>query len=65
VAPLSASSGKTTRHRLDRGGNRDAARALYLLAIGRLGRDARTQDYAARRTREGKSKPEIIRSLKR
>jgi transposase len=65
VAPVSASSGKTHRHRLSRGGNRDANRALYLLAIGRLGWDERTRAYADRRTREGKSKAEIIRCLKR
>lgn len=65
VAPVPASSGKTQRHRLSRSGNRDANRALYLLAIGRLGWDERTQAYAARRTREGKTKAEIIRCLKR
>ncbi len=65
VAPVPASSGKTHRHRLSRGGNRDANRALYLLAIGRLGWDERTRAYADRRTQEGKSKAEIIRCLKR
>ena len=65
VAPVPASSGKTQRHRLSRGGNRDANRALYLLAIGRLGWDERTRAYADRRTREGKTKAEIIRCLKR
>jgi transposase len=65
VAPLPASSGKTRRHRLSRGGNRDANRALYLLAVGRLGWDERTRAYAQRRTRDGKTKPEIIRCLKR
>jgi transposase len=65
VAPLPASSGKTQRHRLSRGGNRDANRALYLLAVGRLGWDARTRVYAERRTRDGKTKAEIIRCLKR
>lgn len=65
VAPVPASSGKTQRYRLNRGGNRDANRALYLLAIGRLGWDERTRTYADKRTREGKSKPEIIRCLKR
>jgi len=65
VAPVPASSGKTQRHRLSRGGNRDANRALYLLAIGRLGWDKRARAYADRRTREGKTKPEIIRCLKR
>jgi transposase len=65
VAPVPASSGKTQRHRLSRSGNRDANRALYLLAIGRLGWDERTRAYAERRTREGKTKAEIIRCLKR
>jgi transposase len=65
VAPVPASSGKTQRYRLNRGGNRDANRALYLLVIGRLGWDARTRAYAERRTREGKTKAEIIRCLKR
>jgi len=65
VAPLPASSGKTTRHRLSRGGNRDANRALYLLAVGRLSWDPRSRAYAARRTAEGLSKPEILRCLKR
>ncbi len=65
VAPVPASSGKTQRHRLSRGGNRDANRALYLLAVGRLGWDERTRAYAERRSREGKTKSEIIRCLKR
>src|SRR5918994_2697777 len=50
VAPIPASSGKTTRHRLSRGGDRDANRALYLLAIGRMSWDPRTRDYVTRRT---------------
>jgi transposase len=65
VAPIPASSGKTTRHRLNRGGNRDANRALHLLAVRRLAWDSRTRAYAARRTAQGKSKPEILRCLKR
>jgi transposase len=65
VAPIPASSGTTRRHRLNRGGNRDANRALYLLALGRLGRDPRTRAYAARRRAEGLSTPEILRCLKR
>lgn len=65
VAPIPASSGKTNRHRLNRAGNRDANRALYVLALGRLGYDERTRAYAARRTTEGKTKREIIRCLKR
>jgi transposase len=65
VAPIPASSGRTTRHRLNRGGDRDANRALYLIATGRMAWDLRTRAYVARRTAEGMSKPEIIRCLKR
>jgi transposase len=65
VAPIPASSGKIVRHRLNRRGNRDANRALYAIAFGRMRRDLRTRDYVARRTAEGKSKKEIIRCLKR
>jgi hypothetical protein len=65
VAPIPASSGKISRHRLSRGGNRDANRALYMLAVGRLRWDPRTRAYVARRTREGKTTAEIIRCLKR
>ncbi len=65
VAPLPASSGKSHRHRLNRGGNREANCALYTIAVGRLYRDERTAVYAARRTAEGLSRREIIRCLKR
>lgn len=65
VALIPASSGKTNRHHLNRGGNRDANRALYVLALGRIGYDERTREYAARRTTEGKTKREIIRCIKR
>src|SRR5215217_3346983 len=65
VAPLEASSGKTVRHRLNRGGNRDANRALHVLALGRMSWDERTREYVARRTAEGKSRREILRCLKR
>jgi transposase len=65
VAPIPASSGRVVRHRLNRRGNRDANRALYVIAFSRMSRDERTRDYVARRTREGKSKKEIIRCLKR
>ena len=65
VAPVPASSGKITRHRLDRGGNREANWALYLVVVVRLRWHQPTRDYLARRTREGLSKPEIIRCLKR
>ncbi len=65
VAPIEASSGKVVRHRLNRGGNREANRALYMICLARMRRDQRTQEYVARRTAEGKSKREIIRCLKR
>lgn len=66
VCPIPASSGKTTgRHRLNRGGNRQANAALYRIVIVRLRWHQPTLDYAARRTKEGLSKKEIIRCLKR
>jgi transposase len=65
VAPIPAASGKTHRHRLSRGGDRDANRALYLLALGRMGWDPATRTYVTRRTAAGLSKAEIIRCLKR
>jgi transposase len=65
VCPLDASSGKTIRHRLNRGGNRDANRALHVIVVVRLRRHQPTRDYMARRTAEGKSKNEVMRCLKR
>ncbi len=65
VSPIDASSGKKHRHRLNRGGNRDANRALWVVALVRLRCDPRTRTYVARRTAEGLSKPEILRCLKR
>lgn len=65
VAPLPACSGRTDRHRLNRGGDRHANAALYTIVLTRLRTDARTKAYVARRTRQGRSKPEIIRCLKR
>jgi transposase len=65
VSPIEASSGKVVRHRFNRGGNREANRALYMICLARMRRDRRTQEYVARRTAEGKSKREIIRCLKR
>ena len=64
-APSTASSGKTTRHRLNRGGDRAANSALHIIAIGRLRTDQRTKDYVARRIAEGHSKLDAIRALKR
>jgi len=65
TAPIPASSGKVTRYRLNRGGNRQANRALWGIVITRLGNDPRTRAYMARRLGEGRSKPEVIRVLKR
>jgi transposase len=53
------------RHRLNPGGNRDANRALHVVALNRMRRDSRTQRYVARRMAEGKSKKEAMRCLKR
>ncbi|MDG9679116.1 IS110 family transposase [Micromonospora sp. DH14] len=65
AAPLPASSGKTNRHRLNRGGDRQANAALHRIVICRLRWDQRTRDYTERRTKEGLTKKEIIRCLKR
>ncbi len=65
ACPVPASSGRTTRHRLNRGGNRQANAALYRVVIVRMRGHRPTLDYVRRRTAEGKSKPEIIRCLKR
>jgi transposase len=65
VAPIPASSGKTTKHRLCRGGDRQANRALYIITLTRLRSCPRTRAYAARRTTEGLSTKDIIRCLKR
>jgi transposase len=65
AAPVPASSGRTTRHRLDFGGDRQANRALHMIVVCRLRYCDRTRAYAARRTAEGLGKREIIRCLKR
>ena len=65
VAPIEASSGKVTRHRLDRGGDRNANQALWRIVMTRLSFDPRTSEYMERRTKEGRSNSEIIRILKR
>lgn len=65
VSPVPASSGKTKRHRLNRGGDRQANRALYTIVMVRMSHDADTRAYVERRTKEGLSKREIIRCLKR
>jgi transposase len=65
VAPLPASSGKTQRHRLNRGGDRQANCALYMIIVGRMRNHPETKAYVQRRHEEGLSNPEIIRCLKR
>jgi transposase len=65
VNPLPASSGKTIRHRLNRGGNRAANNALWTITLVRARSDSRTREYVARRTAEGLSTKEIFRCLKR
>ena len=65
VNPLPASSGKTTRHRLNRGGSRTANNALWTIAMVRMRSDPRTKIYVERRTHEGLSTKEIHRCLKR
>ena len=65
VNPIPASSGRTNRHRLNRGGDRQANAALYRIVVVRLRHDLRTRAYLRRRTAEGKSKIEVIRCLKR
>ena len=65
VNPIPASSGKTNRHRLNRGGDRQANAALYRIVVVRLRYELRTQAYMQRRTAEGMSKRDIIRCLKR
>ena len=65
VSPVPASSGKTHRHRLNRGGDRQANAALWRIVVVRLHCDARTKNYLAKRIKDGKSKTEAIRCLKR
>lgn len=65
VAPLEASSGRTQRHRLDRGGNRQLNAALYRIAITQARYHAPARDYLDRKRSEGKSRREALRCLKR
>jgi transposase len=65
TAPIPASSGKVTRHRLNPGGDRQANHALYRIVITRMSSHPATRAYVDRRTKEGLSKKEIIRCLKR
>jgi transposase len=64
-APTPASSGKVTRYRLNRGGDRQASHALWRIVITRMGSHPPARAYVARRAKDGLSKPEIIRCLKR
>ena len=65
AAPIPASSGKTTRHRLNRGGDRQGNWALHQIALVRLSTDTRTKTYAAKLRAAGKSKKDVLRCLKR
>jgi transposase len=65
VAPVPASSGKTTRHRLSRGGDRQLNRALHTAVLHRRQHDTATKDYIARRIAEGKTRRDATRLLKR
>lgn len=65
VSPREASSGKVVRHRLNRGGDRQANNALWTITLVRMRSETRTQAYVARRTQEGRSIKEIQRCLKR
>ena len=65
TSPLEASSGRTVRHRLNRGGDRALNNAVHTIAMTRMRSCPRTQAYIARRTAEGKTSREIRRCLKR
>jgi len=65
TTPLPASSGKTIRHRLNRGGDRQANAALHRIVLTRMSSHEETRRYVTRRRAEGRSTPEIMRCLKR
>jgi len=65
TAPIPASSGLKTRHRLNRGGDRALNQAIHTIAVTRMRCDSRTRDYVAKRVAEGKTTREIRRCLKR
>ncbi|NQV08036.1 IS110 family transposase [bacterium] len=65
TCPIPASSGNTTRHRLNRGGDRQLNRAINTIALTRMRMDPATRAYVQRRTAEGRTKREITRCLKR
>jgi len=63
TSPIPASSGRTDRHRLNRGGDRQANRAIHEIARARMAHDDRTKEYISKKMSEGKTKKEAIRSL--
>ena len=65
ASPIDASSGKQERHRLNRGGDRQANSALWKIVITRMVYDPATRDYIERRVKDGLTKKEAIRCLKR
>jgi transposase len=65
VAPIPASSGRTDRHRLNRGGDRHANTTLHTVVVCRWANDQRTRDYGQRRRGQGLGNAEIMRCLKR
>lgn len=65
VAPIPASSGNTTRHRLDRGGDRQLNNAIHTIALIRAQGDQETKQYIQRKIQEGKTRREALRALKR
>jgi transposase len=65
ACPIPASSGNTTRHRLNRGGDRRANNALFTIVLVRMRHDPATRAYVARRTAQGKTRKDIMRCLKR
>ena len=64
-APIPASSGRTDRHRLDRGGNRQLNHAIHMLALSKIRHDPQTAAYIAKQRHNGKTNREAIRCLKR
>ena len=65
TAPIPCSSGQRTRHRLNRGGDRQLNHALHIIAVTRAQRDPATKEYLARKEAEGKTKKGALRCLKR
>jgi transposase len=65
AAPIPASSGRTDRHRLNRGGDRAANNALHTITLSRMRYEPRTHAYLEKRTKQGLTKKEIMRCLKR